>query len=297
MKILYYIYQICIALPILLVLTILTAIVTIIGSLLGGAHFWGYYPGKIWSQLICLFLLIPVKIHGREKLHGKTSYIFVPNHQGSFDIFLIYGFIGRNFKWMMKKSLRKLPFVGKACESAGHIFVDRSGPKKVLETIRQAKDSLKDGVSLVVFPEGARTFTGHMGYFKKGAFQLADDLQLAVVPVTIDGSFEILPRTGKWIHRHRMILTIHDPIPPKGKGMENIKATMAEAYAYPRIPNQSLCINLLNQKVYILCRNLIVWLDIICNSWNVKVNPLFISSSNRSREKYSSFIPLILPLK
>ena len=230
MKILYYIYQICIALPILLVLTILTAIVTIVGSLVGGAHFWGYYPGKIWSQLICLFLLIPVKIRGREKLHDKTSYIFVPNHQGSFDIFLIYGFIVINFKWMMKKSLRKLPFVGKACESAGHIFVDRSGPKKVLETIQQAKASLKDGVSLVVFPEGARTFTGHMGYFKKGAFQLADDLQLAVVPVTIDGSFEILPRTGKWIHRHRMILTIHDPIPPKGKGMENIKATMAEAY-------------------------------------------------------------------
>lgn len=134
MKILYYIYQICIALPILLVLTILTAIVTIIGSLVGGAHFWGYYPGKIWSQLICLFLLIPVKVRGREKIHKHTSYIFVPNHQGSFDIFLIYGFLGRNFKWMMKKSLRKLPFVGKACESAGHIFVDRSGPKKVLET-------------------------------------------------------------------------------------------------------------------------------------------------------------------
>ena len=223
-------YQICIALPILLVLTILTAVVTIVGSLLGGAHIWGYYPGKIWSQLICLFLLIPVKVHGREKLHERTSYIFVPNHQGSFDIFLIYGFLGRNFKWMMKKSLRKIPFVGKACESAGHIFVDRSGPKKVLETIRQAKDSLKDGVSLVVFPEGARSFTGHMGYFKKGAFQLADDLQLAVVPVTIDGSFEILPRTGKWIHRHRMILTIHDPIPPKGQGADNMKATMAEAY-------------------------------------------------------------------
>ena len=174
MKILYYIYQICFALPILLVLTILTALVTIVGSLIGGAHIWGYYPGKIWSQLICVFLLIPVKVRGREKIHKHTSYVFVPNHQGAFDIFLIYGFLGRNFKWMMKKSLRKLPFVGKACESAGHIFVDRSGPKKVLETIRQAKASLKDGVSLVVFPEGARTFTGHMGYFKKGAFQLAD---------------------------------------------------------------------------------------------------------------------------
>lgn len=220
MKIFYYIYQICFALPILLVLTILTALVTIVGSLIGGAHIWGYYPGKIWSQLICVFLLIPVKVRGREKIHKHTSYVFVPNHQGAFDIFLIYGFLGRNFKWMMKKSLRKLPFVGKACESAGHIFVDRSGPKKVLETIRQAKASLKDGVSLVVFPEGARTFTGHMGYFKKGAFQLADELQLEVVPVTIDGSFQILPRTGKWIHRHRMILTIHDPIPPKGQGIE-----------------------------------------------------------------------------
>ena len=73
MKILYYIYQICIALPILLVLTILTAIVTIIGSLLGGAHIWGYYPGKIWSQLICLFLLIPVKVRGREELQERNS--------------------------------------------------------------------------------------------------------------------------------------------------------------------------------------------------------------------------------
>ena len=162
MKILYNIYQICFALPVLLVLTVLTALVTIIGSLLGGAHFWGYYPGKIWSQLICYLLLIPVKINGREKLHKRTSYVFVPNHQGSFDIFLIYGFLGRNFKWMMKKSLRKIPFVGKACESAGHIFVDRSSPKKVLATMRQAEASLKDGVSLVVFPEGARTFTGHM---------------------------------------------------------------------------------------------------------------------------------------
>lgn len=231
MKILYYIYQVCIALPILLVLTILTAVVTIAGSLIGSAHFWGYYPGKIWSQLICFFLFIPVKVKGREKVDKHTSYVFVPNHQGSFDIFLIYGFLGRNFKWMMKKSLRKLPFVGKACESAGHIFVDRSGPKKVLETIRQAESVLKNGISLVVFPEGSRSFTGHMGYFKRGAFQLADDLQLPVVPVTIDGSFDVLPRTGKWVHRHRMILTIHDPILPKGKGVEFTKETMAEAYA------------------------------------------------------------------
>lgn len=231
MKITYYIYQILIALPLLLILTILTALVTTVGSLLGGAHFWGYWPGKIWSRLICYILLIPIEVHGRENLQSHTSYVFVPNHQGAFDIFLIYGFIGRNFKWMMKKGLRSIPFVGKACQSAGHIFVDKSSPRKVLDTIHRAEASLKDGVSLVVFPEGARSFTGHMGYFKRGAFQLADDLQLSVVPITIDGSFDILPRTGHWIHRHRMILTIHPPILPKCKGAENVRSTMTEAYS------------------------------------------------------------------
>ncbi|KAA6341000.1 1-acyl-sn-glycerol-3-phosphate acyltransferase [termite gut metagenome] len=230
MKIFYYIYQICVALPILIVLTILTALTTIAGSLLGGAHIWGYYPGKIWSQLFCLFMLIPVRVRGRKEINKRTSYVFVANHQGAFDIFLIYGFLGRNFKWMMKKSLRKLPFIGKACESAGHIFVDRSAPKSMLNSIRQAEVSLQNGISLVVFPEGSRSYTGRMGAFKKGAFQLADDLQLAVVPVTIDGSFEVLPRTRKLVNRHRMILTIHNPISPKGKGVDNIKAIMEEAY-------------------------------------------------------------------
>ncbi len=229
-KILYRIYQLCIALPILLVLTLLTALVTIIGSFVGSAHFWGYYPGKIWSQLICYILLLPIKINNNKQVKTNQSYIFVANHQGAFDIFLIYGFLGRNFKWMMKKSLRTIPFVGKACQSAGHIFVDKSGPKKIQETIEHARHTLIDGTSLVVFPEGSRTYTGKMRPFKKGAFQLADELQLPIVPLTIDGSFEILPRTSKFIKRHRMTLTMHAPIYPQGQGLEDIKETMEKAY-------------------------------------------------------------------
>ena len=129
---------------------------------MGSSHFWGYYPGKIWSRLVCFFLLIRVKVIGQENIKGKTSYVFVANHQGAFDIFLVYGYLGRNFKWMMKKGIRKILFVGKACEEAGHIFVDRSGPRKVLETIQKARAILTEGTSVVVFPEGARSFTGHM---------------------------------------------------------------------------------------------------------------------------------------
>lgn len=232
MSFIYKIYQLCIALPIILVCTILTSIVTILGSWIGNAHFWGYYPGKIWSIIVCRVLLIPVEIHGHENVDKKTSYVFVANHQGAFDIFLIYGFLGRNFKWMMKKSLRNIFLVGKACESARHIFVDKSGPKKIQETYNKAREILREGTSLVVFPEGSRTFTGHMGIFKKGAFQLADELQLPVVPVTIDGSFDILPRTAgfNFVKWHRLVMTIHKPIPPKGKGADNISQTMEEAY-------------------------------------------------------------------
>ena len=109
MKYIYRIYQLFIALPIILFASLLTSIVTIIGCFLGNGHFWGYYPGKLWAQLIVRILLLPVRVEGRENLIPGCSYVFVSNHQGAFDIFLIYGFLNRNFKWMMKWQLRKIP--------------------------------------------------------------------------------------------------------------------------------------------------------------------------------------------
>lgn len=230
MRVIYFIYQVCIALPLFLAATILTALATVLGTRLGNGHFWGYFPGKIWSRITCFLLLIPVRVKGRELLTPGQSYVFVANHQGSMDIFLIYGYLNRNFKWMMKKSLRKVPFVGKACEAASHVFVDKSGPKKIQATYERAYHILQDGTSLVVFPEGARTFTGHMGFFRKGAFQLADELQLPVVPLTINGSFDILPRTHTFLKWYPLELTIHPPIFPIGKGTENVNHALEESY-------------------------------------------------------------------
>lgn len=87
-------------------------------------------------------------------------------------------------------------------------------------------------MSLCVFPEGARTFTGHMGVFRRGAFMLADELQLPVVPITINGSFDIMPRMRDYhfITRHPLSLTIHAPIHPECQGPDNIKRTMQESY-------------------------------------------------------------------
>ncbi|WP_278869094.1 lysophospholipid acyltransferase family protein [Leyella stercorea] len=232
MKYLYRIYQLLIALPLIAIYTLITSLMVTIGCTLGNGHFWGYYPGKWWAQFIIRILLLPVKVEGRENLVKGQSYVFVANHQGAFDIFLIYGFLSRNFKWMMKRQLRQMPFVGKACESAHHIFVDKRGASKIRETYDRARQTLQGGMSLVVFPEGARSFTGHMGVFKRGAFMLADDIELPVVPLTINGSFDIMPRTRdmKWVVWHPLRLTIHKPILPVGKGTDNIKYLEEESY-------------------------------------------------------------------
>lgn len=232
MKYLYRIYQLLIALPLIAIYTLITSLMVTIGCTLGNGHFWGYYPGKWWAQFIIRILLLPVKVEGRENLVKGQSYVFVANHQGAFDIFLIYGFLCRNFKWMMKRQLRQMPFVGKACESAHHIFVDKRGASKIRETYDRARQTLQGGMSLVVFPEGARSFTGHMGVFKRGAFMLADDIELPVVPLTINGSFDIMPRTRdmKWVVWHPLRLTIHKPIQPVGKGTDNIKYLEEESY-------------------------------------------------------------------
>ena len=122
--------------------------------------------------------------------------------------------------------------MGFACRMSHQIFVDKRGPSKIKETYDNARNTLKSGMSLVVFPEGARTFTGHMGVFRKGAFMLADELQLPVVPLTINGSFNVMPRMRdwKWVTWHPLRLTIHQPIYPVGRGQQNVQAIMRQSY-------------------------------------------------------------------
>ncbi len=232
MKFLYRLYQLLFFFPLFVVVTILVALFTSFGCMVGLSRWFAFLPTRFWGWFTIRFLFLPVKVEGREHLQPGQSYIFAANHQGAFDIFLLSGFLGREFKWMMKASLRKVPFVGMACEKAGYIFVDKSSRKAVAKTMDDARQRLVGGTSLAVFPEGARTFSGHMGIFRRGAFQLADELQLPVVPITIDGCFDVMPRTkdfhfAQW---HPLRLVIHPPIIPTSQGADNIKRTLEESY-------------------------------------------------------------------
>lgn len=222
---LYRIYQLTVMLPLLLVATVLTALSTIIGSFIGFGRWAGYYPQHWWSRVFCYLTLVRVTVKGRENIDKNTSYVFVANHQGAYDIFSIAGWLNHDFRWMMKASLRKIPLVGYACEKGKQIYVDNSTTGSLRNTMMRAESLLSHGMSLVVFPEGARTLDGRMHRFKKGAFVLASEFNLPVVPITVDGSFNVLPRTGiipRWGH---IKLTIHPaihPDPTKGHDMATL---------------------------------------------------------------------------
>ena len=211
---LYLIYQIFIAFPIMVVATIITALFTMIGSIFDD-RFWGYWPGMIWGRLFYLFFFIPIHVHGREHIKKGQSYVVAANHQSYWDAFLMYGFLGIKFKWLMKKELGKIPFVGWACRMAGHILIERSSRVKSMESIRKAESKLKNGMSVVIFPEGTRTPDGKMARFKRGAFLISQELNLPILPVTIDGNYDVMSRHAWNVTWHPVHMTIHEPIMPR----------------------------------------------------------------------------------
>lgn len=228
--------------PLLLVATILAALATIVGSALGFSRSWGYYPGKIWARIFCALTLVRVTVEGRENIDKKTSYVFVANHQGAYDIFAIYGYLGHNFRWMMKKSLERIPFVGYSCRVSGHIYVDNSTPSATRQTMETAEKRLSGGMSVVVFPEGSRTLDGRMHRFRRGAYMLAMEFGLPVVPITIDGAYKVMPRRAKLPRPGRIVLTIHKPIYAGEEGhdlaelMERSASAIASALPSENLP-------------------------------------------------------------
>ena len=233
------IYEFLIVLPIWAVITILAALTTIILSPIFPNNKISYFPGRFWAWSTCAQTFVRVKIHGMEKLDKKQSYIFMLNHQSWFDIFVVYGWLPFFFKWIMKSDLRKIPFVGAACEAAGHIFVNRENPKAAQKSLEKAKAVLQKGVSVVIFPEGTRTGDGTLGKFKRGGFKIATDLGLPIVPVTLCGCFERMPRNAFAISPGPIEMRIHEPIDVSAYTHENISELMQKTWNVINTPLQN----------------------------------------------------------
>ena len=207
----YGLYQYIIVWPIMVVLTLFTAVFTMIFVPFRNAEFV-HKVQQFWSRSFYRLMFLPVTVEGLEHIQPGQSYVFVSNHQSMFDVWLIYGWLPVIFKWLMKAELRKVPFVGIACKAAGHIFVDRKNPKAAIESMEDIKKQLKDGVCTVIFPEGTRTKDGQVGRFKRGAFQIALDLKLPIIPISLSGCYDVLPKGKPFVYRRPVRMYVGEPI-------------------------------------------------------------------------------------
>lgn len=242
-RVVYHAYQIVFLLPLLVISTfVLGILIMAISPLLNERWRIRFCSviGRCWGWLLVRATLLPVTVNGRENLRHGQSYIIVANHQSCYDIFLMIGFLDCNIRWMMKASLMKIFVLGRASRLCGHIAVDTSTPSKAYKTYENACNTITDGVSLVVFPEGHRSLDGNIGQFRRGAFNIADKLQLPVVPVSISGTFHVMPkqRDFKFAEWHPLVMTIHEPIYPIDSGKENVSFLMNESYRI--IANETL---------------------------------------------------------
>lgn len=204
---LYILYQYLIVLPIMVGLTILCALITIVCIPWKNA-WWLNRIQAFWARMFCYLLFIPVSVQGLDNIRKGQSYVFVANHQSFFDIFTIYGWLPVVFKWLMKREIAHIPLVGTACRAAGHIYVDRGHAAAAAASIQAVACQLIGGISTVIFPEGTRTKDGQVGPFKRGAFLIAWQLGLPIIPIRLDGCYQVMDRSAKFATRHPITMTI-----------------------------------------------------------------------------------------
>lgn len=168
--------------------------------------------GFSWSRINSLLTPMCVSVTGRENIEKGRSYVVVSNHQSHYDIFVLHGWLLIDIVWVMKQELRKVPLFGMVCAGTEQIFIDRSNHEAALQSLENARKRLTDGTSVIFFAEGTRSKTGEMGEFKKGAFRMAMDLGLPILPVTISGTEKVLPAGTFNLFPGRARLAIHPPI-------------------------------------------------------------------------------------
>jgi 1-acyl-sn-glycerol-3-phosphate acyltransferase len=147
-----------------------------------------------WASSICRAAGVAVAVEWAEKLDPGRPYIFAANHQSQFDIFVLQGFLGVDFRWLAKKELFAVPVWGPAMRRAGYIPIDRSRGRKALKSLAEAAEKIGAGTSVIIFPEGTRSRDGRLQEFKAGAMVLALKAGVPIVPVAIRGTHEILPK-------------------------------------------------------------------------------------------------------
>jgi 1-acyl-sn-glycerol-3-phosphate acyltransferase len=178
----------------------------------GGTYFWA---GSRWSMFSMFVCRVKVKLEGKENTPPGGNYIVVSNHASMFDIPAMMS-VFPTMRIMFKKELSYVPLWGWALRWGKHIMVDRGRSIEAMKSIDRAADAIRSGGSVLLFAEGTRTRDGNLLPFKRGAFSLAAKSGVPILPITINGSFRILPKKSLNIRPSTIHMIIGKPIPTAG---------------------------------------------------------------------------------
>ena len=187
-------------------------------------HWFSY----AWSWMIMKTIFSPVKVTGLEKIDTSKPHVYAANHASALDIPVLYVNLPFHFRIAFKKELLSYPVVGWQLKRSGQVCIDQQNPSRSISSIRAALKGIKQGLPLVIFPEGGRTPDGEIKPFLPGAFFLAIKAQVDIVPVALVGTFELLPMNTYHIKCRPLEMRVGEPISTVGLSMRDLEALSAK---------------------------------------------------------------------
>lgn len=176
---------------------------------------------QIWAKMMLMLSNTKVHVIGGENIVWGRPYIYMANHQSDFDIFIVLAHIPGQFRWVAKKELFRIPLFGEAMRRAGYIEIDRQHHERALKSLDEAAQKIREGKSVMTFPEGTRSKDGTVKPFKQGMFYLAIHSGVPIIPISIIGSGEIMRKRSLRINPGKIKLFIDRPIDVSGYTIEN----------------------------------------------------------------------------
>jgi len=198
---------------VLLFATIFCGTAAMIFALLTRRGNLSHLIGRLWGRILLFAGGVKVRVDGLQNIDPDQAYVFAANHQSQFDIFVLLAHLPIQFRWLAKKELFRLPFLGAGMKGAGYIPIDRRNRREAFKSIDLAAARVREGTSVVIFPEGTRTLDGTLQSFKKGGFHLAIKSKRPIVPVSVSGTFAILPKKGFRIRPQTVLVYVGEPVP------------------------------------------------------------------------------------
>ena len=217
--------------------TIVLATVVIIVAFFSKEGNAPHLVARAWARSILFVSGIHVQVNGLENLNVGGSCILMPNHQSNFDIPVLLGCLPIQFRWLAKAELFKIPIFGRGMRGCGYISIDRSNRKSAFQSLAEAATKIRNGVSVLIFPEGTRSWDGKILAFKKGGFVLSVDAGVPIVPIIIFNTWSIMPKGRLRIRTQSVCMNILAPIPTSGYTretkddlMDTVRNTICNAF-------------------------------------------------------------------